>query len=290
MTNSAELVQYFARPDPNSGYLHRMNWKRIAFGKWSWKRPFYTLASVYLVLAIFIFFMADRYIFLPPGTPYPDDRTGFSSLGEGEESIAIFHLPAGPGMPTILWSHGNAQNLTSVKPALESFHLLGFGVISYDYPGYGESGGKATEKGCFRAIQKTYQYLTEKAKVTPDQIILLGHSVGSGPTCWLAAREKHKALVLISPFLSTFRTVTWIPLFPGDRFKNYKEIPKIKTPLLVIHGEEDKVIPYSNGKALFELSPSENKTLVPVAEAGHNNLFIRGDFDLPTLIRELIEK
>ncbi|MFT6863265.1 MAG: pimeloyl-ACP methyl ester carboxylesterase [Akkermansiaceae bacterium] len=267
-----------------------MNWKRIAFGKWSWKRPFYTLASVYLLLAIFISFMADSMIFQPPGTAYPENRAGFTKLGEGENEVAIFHLPAGPGMPTLLWSHGNAQNLASVKSALESFHIQGFGVISYDYPGYGESGGTPNEEGCYQNIQKAYQYLTQEAMVDPSEIILVGHSVGTGPTCWLAAREKHEAVVLISPFLSAFRTVTWFPLFPGDRFPNYKTIKKIETPLLVIHGEEDKVIPFSNGKALFELSPSAEKTFLPVPHAGHNNLFIRGDFDLASLILELNKK
>ncbi len=271
-------------------YSIHMNWKRIAFGKWSWKRPFYTLASVYVVLAIFIWVMADGMIFQPPGTAYPENRTGFTSLGEGENEVAIFYLPAGPGMPTLLWSHGNAQNLASVKPALESFHIRGFGVISYDYPGYGESSGKPNEEGCYQNINKTYQYLTQEAGVAPNDIILVGHSVGSGPTCWLAAREKHRATVLISPFLSAFRSATWIPLFPGDRFPNYKTIKKFGTPLLVIHGEEDEAIPFSNGKALFELSTAAEKTFLPVPDAGHNNLFVRGDFDLASLILALIKK
>ena len=76
--------------------------------------------------------------------PYPKNRTGFSSIGTGDEAVAIFHLKPGPNMPTILGSHGNAQNLKSLKLALGSFHIKGFGVISYDYPGYGESGGKTT--------------------------------------------------------------------------------------------------------------------------------------------------
>lgn len=267
-----------------------MNWKKIIIGSWSWKRPFYTFASVYLLLAIYIWFSADSLIFQPPGTSYPENRAGFKNLGTDEETVAIFHLPAGPGMPTLLWSHGNAQNLDSVKPALESFHIRGFGVISYDYPGYGESGGEPNEEGCYQNIEKTYQYLTQEAGVSPERVILVGHSVGTGPTCWLAAREKHQAMVLISPFLSAFRTVTYFPLFPGDRFKNYKEIKNCDTPLLVIHGEEDKVIPFSNGKALFEIASSPEKTFFPVPHAGHNNLFIRGDFDLGNLILELIGK
>ncbi|MDB4566080.1 outer membrane protein assembly factor BamA [Akkermansiaceae bacterium] len=141
-------------------------------------------------------------------------------------------------MPTILWSHGNAQNLKSLKPALESFHIRGFGVISYDYPGYGESGGKPTEKGCYEAIEKTYRYLIEDQGVAPENIILVGQSVGSGPTCWLASQKNHHSIVLISPFLSAYQTVTHIPIFPGDRFPNYRHLKKVNSPLVVIHGVE----------------------------------------------------
>jgi len=266
-----------------------MDWKRILIGKWSWKRPFYSIAAIYLLLSLFGCFMADRVIFQPPGTPYPDDRRGFDSLGEGEDRIAIFYLPAGPGMPTLLWSHGNAQNLESLKPALEYFHLRGFGVISYDYPGYGESPGKPNEAGCYRAIDTTYQHLTEKLGLSPSQIVLVGQSVGSGPSTWLAARKDHAALVLISPFLSAFRSVTRIPLLPGDRFPNHKHLRKVTTPLLIIHGEEDRAIPISNGRQLFELSPSDRKTFLPVANAGHNDLFLSQSFNLPELILALLK-
>lgn len=267
-----------------------MNWKRILIGKWSWKRPIFSIASIYLLLSLFGCFVADDLIFQPPGISYPEDRRGFSVLGEGEDAVAIFHLAAGPGRPTLLWSHGNAQNLQSLKPAMEYFHLRGFGVISYDYPGYGESGGEPHEEGCYRAIERTYQHLREEIGVAPSEIVLVGQSVGSGPTCWLAAREDHGALVLISPFLSAFRSVTRIPLFPGDRFPNFRFIKEITTPLLVIHGENDEVIPFSNGRKLYELSPSENKTFLPIPDAGHNDLFLIDRFNLPSLILDLLPK
>ena len=147
MANSPDLVQYFTRPIYNPHQYHLMDWRKLLIGKWSWKRPFYTFFWCYALLTFYGYFMADNIIFQPPGTPYPKNRTGFSSIGTGDKAVAIFHLKPGPKMPTILWSHGNAQNLKSLKPALESFHIRGFGVISYDYPGYGESGGKPTEKG-----------------------------------------------------------------------------------------------------------------------------------------------
>jgi alpha-beta hydrolase superfamily lysophospholipase len=168
-----------------------VNWKKILIGEWSWKRPFYTIAWVYFLLALFAIFFADKLIFQPPGTPYAKDRSHFVTLGEGDNAIAIYTRPPAPGMPTLLWSHGNAQNLESLRPALDSLNLQGFGVIACDYPGYGESGGKPSEKGCYRAIEATYHYLNKTLSTKPSDIILIGQSVGSGPTCWLASRQAH---------------------------------------------------------------------------------------------------
>ncbi|MDG1975329.1 MAG: alpha/beta hydrolase [Akkermansiaceae bacterium] len=290
MTNSPDLVQYFTRPIYNPNQYCLMDWRKLLIGKWSWKRPFYTIFWCYILLTFYGYFMADNIIFQPPETPYPKNRAGFSSIGTADKTVAIFHLKPGPEMPTILWSHGNAQNLNSLKPALESFHIRGFGVISYDYPGYGESGGKPTEKGCYEAIEETYRYLIEDQGVAPDHIILVGQSVGSGPTCWLASQKNHNSIVLISPFLSAYQTVTHIPIFPGDRFPNYRHLKKVDSPLVVIHGEKDQVVPFSNGKRLFELSPATNKKLIPIPNAGHNDIFLKSDLNLSSLFLEMAAK
>ena len=255
----------------------------------SWRRPLYLLAAIYLLLSLFAIFFADRLIFPAPGSSYPEDRSHFSSLSEGKDRTAIYSRPASPGMPTLLWSHGNAQNLGHLKSTLDLLNGQGFGVIAYDYPGYGESHGKPSEKGCYRAITRTYQHITDTLKIDPQNIILIGHSVGSGPTSWLAAQEEVRGVILISPFLSTFRTVTHIPLFPGDRFPNHKHLPQIHCPLLIIHGELDQVVPFSQGEKLFRLSPSLHKTFLAFPHAGHNDLFLQGDFNLPEILREFLD-
>ena len=263
-----------------------VNWKRILIGEWSWKRPFITLAWVYGILLIVALFFADRLIFHPPQEAYPADRSNFLTLpGGGDDLIAAYYRPASEGMPTILWSHGNAENLASVKHAMDGLNEMGFGVLAYDYPGYGESTGKPNEKGCYKSIEAAYHQLVEIEKIPPTHLILAGQSVGSGPTCWLAENHEHGAVLLISPFLSAFRTVTRIPLFPGDRFPNLHHIKNISTPLLIIHGENDKVIPFADGKKLFELSPSGQKTFLPIPKAGHNDLFIKE----PLLIFDAIQ-
>lgn len=84
--------------------------------------------------------------------------------------------------------------------------------------------------------------------------------------------------MLIAPFTSVFRVAFPFPLFPRDRFQNLKLIRDMDTPLLVIHGENDEVIPVSHGRTLAEASASADKVFIKISDAGHNDLFeVAGD-------------
>src|SRR5215467_15450253 len=84
-----------------------------------------------------------------------------------------------------------------------------------------------------------YEYLTRELKISSDRIIIYGRSVGSGPAVHLAARMPAAGLILQSPFVSAFRVLTRIPLLPFDKFPNYKEIARVRWPVLIIHGTHD---------------------------------------------------
>ncbi len=252
-----------------------MNWKKLIIGEWSWTRPFYSLGFIYFSLLLVAVFAGDRFIFHPPKTPYPE-KEGFLTL-PGDLQVAAYYRPSiKSNGPIILWSHGNAQNIGDLDDLMDDFIDRGYGTLAYDYPGYGKTPGSPSEQGCYDAALNAYEYLTQTLGYSPQQIILCGQSVGSGPSTWLATQREHRALVLISPFLSAFRTVTRIPLFPGDRFPNLKHIRSLTTPLLIIHGSEDEVVPFSQGERLFQESSAPKKSFLEIENAGHNNLFERG--------------
>ncbi len=262
-----------------------MNWKRALFGTWSWKRPIISLVSIYLALSVIVLFFADRLIFQPPPSSYSLSEVGFKTITTDGGTLASFIIDAEPGQPTLLWSHGNAEDIGQLRSRLQMINKqTGYGILAYDYPGYGASEGSPSESTCHQSIQAAYLYLTEQKKIPADKIILVGQSVGSGPTCWLAGQKQTAGVVLISPFLSAFRTVTRVPLFLGDRFENLIEIKKSSSPLLVIHGDKDKVIPFEHGKKLYQLSPSQEKTFVQIEGAGHNDLFFKDSFKIAQLI------
>ena len=104
-------------------------------------------------------------------------------------------------------------------------------------------------------------------------MIIVGRSVGCGPSLALAQKHDHAGVILISPFTSAFQSVTRVPIFLGDMFPNEKVITSLHSPLLIIHGENDRVIPCSQGRALFDKSPSNNKAWLSLPNCGHNDLF-----------------
>ncbi|MEP2777469.1 MAG: alpha/beta fold hydrolase [Luteolibacter sp.] len=259
----------------------RMDWKRILIGKWSWKRPFISLASIYLLLVLFAVSCADRVLFMPPASSYDASLGALEKLPTAKgESIAFLHIAPDAGKKTLLFSHGNAEDMGQYLPWFEELRHEGLGIAAYDYPGYGQSTGTPSEASCERAITAAWNRLMEKG-VRPQDIVIMGRSVGSGPSVWLAGHEKDAAgMILLSPFKSAFTTLTPLPfaIFPGDRFPNLKRIKNIELPLLVIHGTEDGVIPVTHGAALVEASPATSKSFHPIEGAGHNDVFeVAGD-------------
>lgn len=162
----------------------------------------------------------------------------------------MLYLPPPEGGYVLLYSHGNAEDLGSVRYRIRQYAERGYGVAAYDYEGYGQSGGEPSEAAACRDIERVWRYLVEERGVPPESIVIYGRSVGSGPSCFLAEKVPARALVLEAPFKSTFSVVGmgWLPF---DRFRNIDRVAKIDLPLLIIHGTRDTVVPYSHGEAAF---------------------------------------
>ncbi|KAL0557488.1 hypothetical protein IC582_006032 [Cucumis melo] len=166
---------------------------------------------------------------------------------------------------TMLYSHGNAADLGQIYQLLIQLSLhLGVNIMGYDYSGYGQSTGKASEEDTYADIEAAYKCLQETYGVKEEEIILYGQSVGSGPTLELATRlPAARAIVLHSPILSGLR-VLFPPLrktFWFDIYKNIDKIPLIDCPVLVIHGTEDEVVDCSHGRQLWELCKDKYEPL-----------------------------
>ena len=228
---------------------------------------------VYLSLWAYGCLLADRAIFQPPPASYSDGDDILKIPVDGVRISALF-LPQPEADYTVLYSHGNAEDLGDIRPFLEQLRQAGFAVVAYDYRGYGTSDGRPSERAAYADIEAVYAYLMT-ALPCPKRVVCYGRSVGGGPAVHLAAREEVSALILESSFVTAFRVVTRIPLLPIDKFRNIQAIPNVECPILVIHGTRDGVIPVWHGRKLHAAA-GEPKFHLWVEGAGHNNLVAAG--------------
>ena len=200
------------------------------------------------------------------------EAAGNMKLLSGKFELDVFYHPPQPGKPVILYSHGNAETLASIRPLLQEFISCGYGVLAYDYAGYGFSGGKASEKQVYCDVGSVYDFLTAVKKIPPQEIVVMGFSVGSGASCFIARKHPEiKALVLIAPFASAVEVMLPFAL-PGNRFNNRKCLQNIMLPVLIFHGDNDRIIPLRNSRKLYQTALGRKK-LVVVKGAGHNDIF-----------------
>lgn len=220
-------------------------------------------------LAMFISFATIEKQLFP--TPPPTPPAGNCQLSSDGETLDALWLEGKEGMPVVLFSHGNYQRITDIKLFCKNFQMHGYGILAYDYAGYGASTGKASSKQSCHDIEAAYDFLVKEKNVKPEDIVAIGYSVGSGPSCHLVANHPVKALVLCAPFASAVHVVLPFSL-PGDKFLNYRLLTKSKAPVLIFHGEKDGIIPVRNSKLLYKKAQGRKK-LVLLPEADHNDLF-----------------
>ena len=240
------------------------------------KATLLTAVIVYVCFAAFAWFVADRMIFLPPSPSYRAGQLPIVMVPTDGASIATLHVPNPRAGVTLLYAHGNAEDLGQLAPWLEELRRAGFAVVGFDYRGYGMStGGSPSAMGAVHDMEAVYRYVVDTLHVQPSRIVLYGRSVGSGPATDLAARLPVGGLVVESAFVSAFRVLTRVSLLPFDRFPNLRHIRRVRAPVLVIHGTEDEVIPVSHGRRLYEAAAAP-KQAHWIEGAHHNDLPIVG--------------
>ncbi|CAA6659599.1 unnamed protein product [Spirodela intermedia] len=193
--------------------------------------------------------VAAKFAFFPPSPPSyklplpPRENVEVLQLPtrRGNEIVAIYvRYPMATS--TLLYSHGNAADLGQMYELFIELSIhLRINLLGYDYSGYGQSSGKASEQNTYADIEAAYQWLQKSYGVKEEDIILYGQSLGSGPTLDLS---NTLGLRVMYPVKRSY----WF-----DIYKNIDKIPSVNCPVLVIHGTSDEVVNWSHGKQLWEL-------------------------------------
>ena len=197
----------------------------------------------------------------------------------------------------VIYYHGNNTTIYDIGDTMALIaNVLKSTVFYYDYPGYGLSDGQCTEKRVKADALEVFEFVKHNytLKNSPERIILFGRSLGSGPATYAASVHTGiRALILLSPLTSVLHTkLPPTVLDYYDMFKNENYMPYISAPVLLFHGLNDRVVPYSHSKKLFSLSKNPFSEVYLIKNGDHNNLVHEAFFTkvLPIVLHFLLKR
>jgi fermentation-respiration switch protein FrsA (DUF1100 family) len=247
---------------------------------------FLLLALGYVAIVVFIYFYQSRLLYLP-GIPSRDLAATPERIGLRYEDLRIetsdgvmlsgWFVPHPQPRATLLFFHGNAGNISHRLESLELFHRLRLNVLIIDYRGYGQSEGCPSEQGTYRDAAAAIEFLRRR-DIPPQTVVVFGRSMGAPIAAWLAGREPVAALIVESAFASVpkmaARLYPWLPVRWLSRFSydTAAYVAAVESPVLVIHSREDEIIPYSQGRIVYDAVSGRREFLE--LTGGHNDGFL----------------
>jgi len=227
--------------------------------------------------------VVDRFVFQPsPGMQVVPENIGIDAEQvwlDSEPGLRIhgFWLPArGAEVDrALLFLHGNAGNASHRLPNAAALADLGAHVLLIDYRGYGLSEGRASEAGVYADARVGLAHLVETRGVREERVVLFGRSLGAAVAVDLARDRRLAGVILESAFSSASDVARGIFGAPGawlahGSFDSQSKIHELRAPLLMLHGDRDRIIDPRLGQRLFESAP-EPKAFEWIRNAGHND-------------------
>ena len=236
------------------------------------------------VLFILIFFghkIIERIIFRPtelePSVVFKFDKPfeEFFIITEPEVNINIIKFPVKNPKGSILYFHGNKDNLMRWGEIASQFSAYDFDVYVFDYRGYGKSTGAPSESGILKDSEIIFEKINKKY---PDQHwIFYGRSLGTGVAAYLSSKYNPKGLILEAPYFSMVDLIAHY-YFPYAwyrhkvSFDSYRYLKESSFPVLILHGTNDRVVPIEEGQKLFKTLQNPKKRMVIIKHGTHDNL------------------
>lgn len=232
------------------------------------------LAALFLLQRSFLFPIPQTARTAPAAAGFPQAEEQVLTTVDGEKVI-VWHVPAKPGSPVVLYFHGNGDFLAGFFGRFRDLIADGTGIVALSYRGYAGSSGRPSEQGLLRDAAAVYAFAS--ALYGADRIVAWGFSLGSGVAVALAAEQPVGKLILEAPYSSIADVAaSAFPIFPvrlvmRDPFRSDQRIARVKAPLLIMHGARDATIPIGFGERLFALA-HQPKQFVRFPEGSHNDL------------------
>ena len=206
----------------------------------------------------------------------PQGIKEISVVTEDDVKIEFLYLPLDSSNKVLIYFHGNTGNIYLRIPTLIQLQKFGVNVVGVSYRGYGKNEGSPSEEGVYQDGMAVFKYVTQTLGYPDKNIVIFGRSIGTAVAINTAQNKEIAGVVLVTPLTSgkahaKVSGLSSVSLLAGNSFDNITKIKNIKAPLLVIHGTNDRIIPFSMGKEIFD-SVQARKTFIKIEGAGHNNL------------------
>lgn len=245
------------------------------------------LAVLFLMQRSFLFPIPQAARMAPGAAGFPQAEEHVLTTADGEK-VVVWHVPAKPGHPVLLYFHGNGDYLAGFFGRFREIISDGTGIVALSYRGYAGSTGKPSEQGLLQDAAAAYAFTI--ARYAADRIVVWGFSLGTGVAVALAAEQPVSRLILEAPYSSVADVAASLfPIFPvrlvlRDPFRSDERIGRVKVPLLIMHGAKDRAVPIAFGERLFARA-HEPKQFVQFPDGGHENL---GNFGAIETARQFI--
>jgi len=237
------------------------------------------IVVVYLLLAGGLYLFQDKIIFHPEKllTDYqfkfdqPFLEITITSRLRNKLNVLVFNANISKPKGTILYFHGNADNIQRWGEYAIDLTSLGYTVIMFDYASFGKSTGSISEETLYHDSEDIWEW--SKLNFPSINFIIYGRSLGTAMALQLASIHPPKQLILETPFyqLKQDRFKFFIPFGLKYRFPNYEYIQKITCPITIFHGTNDPIIPFEEAIKLKPLLKPGDKFII-IDKGGHRNL------------------
>jgi len=224
---------------------------------------FLVILLLYFFIVIFLFFYQRKLLYHPSENNYLDDGSLNHKIEKvyipSDQKLVAWYFKKNPKYKTLLFFHGNAGKIDNRIYKLNEFSKLDLNYLIFAYRGFSGNEGKPSEKGLYKDARAT-KYWLNLNNIEDSKIILYGESLGTSIAVDLAKEFDFSGIILESPFTSMQELAKiYYPYLPiklllKDKFKTDEKISNINSPILIMHGKKDKIVPFFMGEKMFNLA------------------------------------
>ena len=220
---------------------------------------------IYLIITFILYSYQRNLMYHPVENNYQGDKLMVKiekvniKTEDNIDLLAWYHKKNLTKYKTILYLHGNAGALENRIHKINHFDGMKVNFLLVAWRGFSGNKGSPTEKGLYQDARSAVKWLNDNG-IRNENIIIYGESLGTGVATEIAQNKNFAGIILESPFTSMIEAArSRYPIFPirlilKDKYESDKKIKNIKSPILVMHGEVDKIVPYKMGKKIYELA------------------------------------